>query len=363
MSHTLPVVDVASLVSLTQDITDDAIPTEARAVAERLGQIYEDIGFLVITNHGVNKKTVEDLVLAQEKFFALPLEKKMALASNKYNPQNQHVYRGYFPATVNGKEGLDLCDYRITPQDVVPELSNTEPCVWPQFEAEEDTQWFRDVASRYFDELMDLARRLMRALAVALGQPVHFFDQLNMFEKTLTTLRFNHYFQTLEASPVVVTAVPHNDATPDSGNIDRVTEEELKAEPRLSCETHVDSVFLTILYQDTVGGLQVYARDGSWLDVPANIPDSFVVNLGFAMQRWTNDRYIATKHRVVHISAPERVSIPFFFEGRHDTLIDPAALQPHVPPRYDPICYGPYIAESVKRFREYQREEQKNDAS
>eukprot|EP00455_Lapot_gusevi_P006562 TRINITY_DN1279_c0_g1_i1.p1 TRINITY_DN1279_c0_g1~~TRINITY_DN1279_c0_g1_i1.p1 ORF type:complete len:390 (-),score=74.62 TRINITY_DN1279_c0_g1_i1:294-1382(-) len=362
MSQTLPVVDVAFLASLTENITDDAIPAEARAVAEQLGRIYEDIGFLVITNHGVHKKTVDDLVLAQEKFFSLPLEKKMALASNRYNPRNQHVYRGYFPATVNGKEGLDLCDHRITPQDVVPNLSNTEPCVWPEFEAEADTQWFRDVASRYFDELMDLARRLMRALAVALGQPVHFFDQLNMFEKSVSTLRFNHYFQTLEAAPVKVTAAGHNNSS-EAANIDRVTEDELKAEPRLSCETHVDSAFLTILYQDTVGGLQVHARDGSWLDVPANIPDSFVVNLGFAMQRWTNDRYIATKHRVVHIPAPERVSIPFFFEGRHDTLIDPAALQPHVPPRYDPIQYGPYIAETMKRFKEYQREEQKNEAN
>lgn len=39
-------------------------------------------------------------------------------------------------------------------------------------------------------------------------------------------------------------------------------------------------------------------KDGSWRDVA--IPeDCFTINLGDLMQRWTNDRWKSTMHRVV----------------------------------------------------------------
>ena len=67
---------------------------------------------------------------------------------------------------------------------------------------------------------------------------------------------------------------------------------------------------------DTVGGLQVADRNGNWHDVPS-IPNSFVINQGDLMARWTNDRWLSTLHRVAN--PPEeakggsrRLSIVFF---------------------------------------------------
>lgn len=45
---------------------------------------------------------------------------------------------------------------------------------------------------------------------------------------------------------------------------------------------HTDSDFLTILYQDQVGGLQL-VKDGSWITVKPN-PEAIVINIGDLFQ-------------------------------------------------------------------------------
>jgi gibberellin 2beta-dioxygenase len=45
---------------------------------------------------------------------------------------------------------------------------------------------------------------------------------------------------------------------------------------------HCDTSFLTILYQDSVGGLQLM-KDGKWIDVKPN-PSALVVNIGDLFQ-------------------------------------------------------------------------------
>ena len=45
---------------------------------------------------------------------------------------------------------------------------------------------------------------------------------------------------------------------------------------------HTDSDFLTILYQDLVGGLQL-VRDGEWISVKPN-PDALIINIGDLFQ-------------------------------------------------------------------------------
>ena len=129
-------------------------------------------------------------------------------------------------------------------------------------------------------------------------------------------------------------------------------------------KAHADSGTLTILArgaatEGTAGGLQVLLdgrvegvpRD-TWVDVPVlpgGVLDgegggALLVNLGNQMQRWTDDKWRSTKHRVTNpdvvslspasssstATAPRRLSIAFFHKANYDAVIDPASFIPAV---------------------------------
>ena len=115
-------------------------------------------------------------------------------------------------------------------------------------------------------------------------------------------------------------------------------------ETQLGASAHTDYGTLTILLADPVqGGLQVQDPSGRWHDVDAPW-GTFVVNLGDAMARWTNDRWRSTMHRVT-VPRAQRQSIAFFHNANWDAVIEclPACLGPGETPRHAPIAAGPHL--------------------
>jgi isopenicillin N synthase-like dioxygenase len=184
----------------------------------------------------------------------------------------------------------------------------------------------------------NIGLELMRAVARAFALEPHYFDQL-MDDRslagagTLSTFRLNFYPTRDDPCPV------------------SISDDDQQA---LSCEEHCDGSVFTILYQHEIGGLQVKMSDGHWLDVPV-VPYSLVVNVGKCLERWTNGRLTAVRHRVKLLD-DERISIPFFVEPSYSTLIVPLTAAGDKM-QYEPITYGRYITESNKQFKEYQRDE------
>jgi isopenicillin N synthase-like dioxygenase len=111
---------------------------------------------------------------------------------------------------------------------------------------------------------------------------------------------------------------------------------------------HTDYGSLTILLADNApGGLELYL-DGAWHPVkaPAN---SFIVNLGDLMQRWTNDQWRSTLHRVVPpppdaSGSTRRQSMAFFHNINPDTRVECIpSCRTDTEAKYAPITAGEWL--------------------
>ena len=85
--------------------------------------------------------------------------------------------------------------------------------------------------------------------------------------------------------------------------------------PSFGVGGHTDSNFLTMVLQDTVGGLQVFS-EGDWIDVPSNLGAGVLVcNLGEQAELLSRGYFLATPHRVLANvnGSRDRISVPLFY--------------------------------------------------
>jgi isopenicillin N synthase-like dioxygenase len=313
MKPRIPVIDLAPALG--------GSAADRLAVAREIDRACVEIGFFTITGHGVPTDIVETLRRLSHEFFALPLaEKRRAVHPVPHTP------RGYIAM---GSEALSYASEVEAPPDL-KEFYHVGRESWPDepyFTGPEGRRYFipnlwpaqppglGDAADRYYGAMERLDIELMRLAALGLGIDEHFFA--DKVDKHIAAMRLNFY--------------PEQRAAPQPD--------------QLRAGAHTDYGLLTILNGENVpGGLQVQIRDGSWLDVET-APESFVVNIGDLMMRWTNDRWVSNPHRVVNppadiASRARRLSIAFFLHPNYDTIID--CIAPPGEAKYPPIGSGAY---------------------
>jgi isopenicillin N synthase-like dioxygenase len=95
-------------------------------------------------------------------------------------------------------------------------------------------------------------------------------------------------------------------------------------------------------------------KDGSTVDLDSKWtlagyapapPGSILVNGGDLLRRRTNDRFLATPHRVINRSGQERYAIPFFMDCDYDWRMEclPSCTDAETPSKYEPITYPEYM--------------------
>eukprot|EP00415_Alexandrium_ostenfeldii_P001308 UN1308 len=108
---------------------------------------------------------------------------------------------------------------------------------------------------------------------------------------------------------------------------------------------HVDSYGLTVLRLDPEHpeGLQVQL-DSEWVDVPF-IEDSFVLNVGACLSRWTNGLWKAAVHRVLLRPGRRLSLVSGAVRPNHDTLIEAIGPAASIRTSFPPIIMRDFVAE------------------
>ncbi|AVT76397.1 2-oxobutyrate oxidase [Rhodopseudomonas palustris] len=246
-------------------------------------------GFFYLVGHGISDRLIRDVLFASRNFFALPEADKLAIEMI-----NSPHFRGYTRAgreftrgQPDWREQLDVGAER----EAFP-LSRSAPA-WTRLQG--PNQWpdslpeLKPLLLRYQQEVTELAIKVLRVFAAALGQSEDVFE------------------------PIYV---------PSPNQLIKIIRYPGRAadESDQGVGAHKDSGFVTILLQDTVAGLQVETADG-WIDAPP-LPGSFVVNIGEILELASNGALRANVHRVV--SPPpdtDRLSVAFFLGARLDATV------------------------------------------
>jgi len=274
----VPIVDISGLGSPDRQ--------ERERVAAELGKAASEVGFFYVGGAGVDDLLFDRMLAATKEFFALPLDEMM-----RYYIGLSACHRGYVPSGEEGlatgmpemKEAFDTAlDLPADDPDYLAGNPMLGPNTWP------DLPGFADAVTAYYEAVLDVGQRLLRAFAVALGEDPDTFSK--HATKTPSQLRLIHY--------------PYNPDAVDGEGIG----------------AHTDYECFTLL-KPTAPGLEVLNGAGEWIDVPP-VPGTFVVNIGDMLELWTNGAYVATSHRVRKVKE-ERYSFPLFFNVDYHTEVKP----------------------------------------
>lgn len=311
------------------------LSADSGVVAREIDAACRQVGFFQIVGHELGPGLEAAAWESARDFFALPLDEKLTVAipaGDAYGYGAFEIER--LAASLGADTPPDLKEtFSVGPFGGAPAALDDpaaafvySPNRWPA-----GLPSMAAAVRAYYDALAGLVERVMALMAIGLELPADHFTPF--IDRHTSALRALHY--------------------PDLRGHD--------VEPgQLRAGAHSDYGTLTLLRQDDApGGLQVRDVDGAWHDVAA-VTGAYVVNVGDALERWTNDRWRSTVHRVAVPPASidrdsSRQSIAFFHNANWDAMIEclPTCRPDGEAPRYAPVGAGRHL---MDKFRSTQRE-------
>ena len=269
-------------------------------------------GFFLLRAHGVPPAITAAAWAAAREFFDQPLPLKAEVAMSDAYPYGYGGMATEKAGNAGGAGALDTTDLKESFQVCLS--SAQRPAAVPAVQWPRAPPALPAALTAYYREMEQLAARLLAVFASALALPPDFFP--SKMASHWSVVRALNY--------------PEQARAPNPG--------------QLRIAPHSDYGVLTILRADDApGGLEVLRADGSWSAVV--IPeDAFCINLGDLMQRWTNDQWRSTVHRVVNPPpAPgvptRRQSMAYFCNLDREATVEviPSSVTAASPAKYPPI--------------------------
>lgn len=255
-----------------------AVDYNAPNAAQEFVESLRQTGFGVLKNHPIKQASVASIYKNWEAFFNTDEKNNFV-----YNKDKQD---GFFPQSVSevakGFKKKDIKEYfHFYPWGQCPEA-------------------LREELSTYYQNTSNLAAELLSWIENESPEEVskHYSMPLSSMidNSEQTLLRVLHY------PPLA------GDEEPDA----------------IRAAAHEDINLITILPAANEPGLQVKAKDGSWLDVPCDF-GNLIVNIGDMLQEASGHYFPSTTHRVINPEGTDvtkaRISLPLFLHPRPDVKL------------------------------------------
>lgn len=309
--RSIPLIDISPL-SIHNQASYGEIGKQLRHAAQHHG-------FFYIKGHGISEQIIQSAFDIAKQFFSLSESEKSSVKVSK-------THRGYLRIGESTMEGYSIADRKesfIWGLDLAEDTTYSEPgnqmlaanrwpCILPHM---------KETLNAYFGAAHECAFKILGALAVSLDLDRNFFTRNFSMPTSRGSLI---YYPELSQKKTQYGVSPHTD---------------------FGC--------LSLLAQND-SGLRVQTADGEWLPVQP-IPETFIVNIGDLLARWTNDRFRSVPHCVVNENQEPRYSIVVFVDPDSYTLIDPIILDGDKP-IYEPIACNAYINARFNRSFSYRHE-------
>jgi len=272
-----------------------------------------DHGFFLLRNHGLDP-IINEMWQASEAFF------RQAPAAKRQVMRSKHQPLGYYDRelTKRKRDQKEVFDF------MQPRTDGSDRNQWPGHDPA-----FKQAMTDFFEGASEVAARTLALVCRALVGDAD-REGLPVGDARTSTVRLNYY--------------PLHDplSAAESAQVTELGD--------MALHHHTDPGVLTLLLQDMSGGLQTHSRSAGWIDVTPEA-GTIVVNLGDALQVWTNDVYRAAIHRVLPmqtVGAAGRYSTPFFYNPQGDAVLEPLPALMAGDPVFRSFTWKEYITGRVE---------------
>ncbi|MGL4221345.1 MAG: isopenicillin N synthase family dioxygenase [Shewanella sp.] len=256
----------------------ETIDYRAADSAKRFVESLRETGFGVLSNHPIDKELVERIYTEWQAFFNSEAKNEFMF--------NRETHDGFFPASISetakGHTVKDIKEYyHVYPWGRIPDS-------------------LRANILAYYEKANALASELLEWIETYSPEEVKAKFSIPLPEMIAnshkTLLRILHY-------------------PPMTGD------EEMGA---IRAAAHEDINLITVLPAANEPGLQVKAKDGSWLDVPSDF-GNIIINIGDMLQEASDGYFPSTSHRVINPEGTDktksRISLPLFLHPHPSVVL------------------------------------------
>jgi len=287
---------------------------ERAATLAEIRAAFEDVGYFYAANFGPSQATVDAVFDQARRFHDLPDDHKRTAYQTTDGSQRGWIPLGDEPAyeagTIARCESFDLA--MELPGESSAEFGGLGANLWPN-----DLPGFQDTVYGWYLQARHAARQLFVAFAEMYDLAPDTFTRFES-ERSSSMMRLLRY-------------------PPNQGQI---------ADNIVGISAHTDYEAFTLMSQ-TAPGLELLTREGVWIEPPV-FQDRFIVIVGDMLERLTNGRLQATRHRV-NDTDWERLSLILFNAFDADAVIAPLAdfVTVDSPAAYEPTTQVAHINAEV----------------